>query len=58
MNNAHLLLLEDDPDWVETVREVVTPHLSSFTAATTLAEAEALIARRYFTVAIVDILSL
>lgn len=55
MNNAHLLLLEDDPDWVETVREVVTPHLSSFTAATTLAEAEALIARRYFTVAIVDI---
>lgn len=55
MNNAYVLLLEDDPDWVETVREVVAPHVRSFTAAATLAEAEALITRQYFTVAIVDI---
>ena len=55
MHHAYVLLLEDDPLWVETVREVLTPHVRAFHAATSLAEAEALIQDHFFTIAIVDI---
>lgn len=55
MHHAHVLLLEDDPLWVETVREVVAPHVQTLYSATSLTEAEALIEQHYFTVAIIDI---
>lgn len=55
MHHAHVLLLEDDPLWVETVREVVAPHVQTFHAAASLVEAEALIQTHFFTVAIIDI---
>lgn len=55
MIHAYVLLLEDDPLWVETVREVVAPHVRAFHAAASLAEAEALIQRHFFTIAIIDI---
>ncbi len=55
MHHAHVLLLEDDPLWVETVREVVAPHVQTFHAAATLTEAEALIQTHFFTIAIIDI---
>lgn len=55
MNNAHVLLLEDDPLWVETVRDVVAPHVQRFYGASSLAEAEKLIDKAFCTVAIVDI---
>lgn len=55
MNNAHVLLLEDDPLWVDSVSEVITPHVQTFHAATSVAEAVILLDSHYFTVAIVDI---
>lgn len=55
MNNAHVLLLEDDTLWVDSVREVIAPHVQSVHAATSLGEATALLDTHYFTVAIVDI---
>ena len=55
MHHAYVLLLEDDPLWVETVREVVTPHVRAFHAADSLAAAETLIKQHFFTVAIIDI---
>ncbi|MFO7632164.1 MAG: response regulator, partial [Caldilinea sp.] len=55
MNNAHVLLLEDDSLWVDSVREVVAPHVQTFHAAASLMKATSLIESHYFTVAIVDI---
>lgn len=55
MHHAYVLLLEDDPLWVETVREVLAPHVSALHAATSLAEAEALVKAHFFTIAIIDI---
>ncbi len=55
MHHAYVLLLEDDPLWVDTVREVVAPHVRAFHAATSLAEAEALVKAHFFTIAIIDI---
>lgn len=55
MNNARILILEDDPNWIRTIRQALGGAASRAADAATLTEAAALLERRYFNVAIVDI---
>jgi len=55
MRNARILLLEDDPLWVETVRDVLDAQIGCLRAAASLAEAEVLLDTCFFNIAIIDI---
>ena len=54
MNHARILIVEDDPHWIRTIRQVLgdTPQLVA--DAQTLAAAAELLDQRYFNVAVVD----
>ena len=55
MKNARVLLLEDDPLWVETVRDVLGAEIGCLRSAASLEEAETLLNTCFFNVVIVDI---
>lgn len=55
MYGAYVLVLEDDPHWRKTIHDVLDPEGAHVSDAANLAEAEALLAQRYFNVAIVDV---
>ena len=55
MQNARILILDDDEQWVKTFRTVLDGKVASIDSAHTLAEAIDLLEQRYFNVAIVDL---
>ena len=55
MQNARILILDDDEQWTKTFRTVLEDKVASIDSAQTLAEAIDLIDHRYFNVAIVDL---
>lgn len=55
MNRARILILEDDPQWLQTLYQILSPVADHVFSAATLPEALDLVVRRYFNVAIVDI---
>ena len=55
MNQARILIVEDDPLWHKTLLSVLEPQAAYVAAAATLAEALDLLDKRYFNVALVDL---
>lgn len=55
MNHAHILIIEDDPLWQKTLLNVLEPQVAHVATAANLPEALALLDKRYFNVAIVDL---
>lgn len=55
MQNARILILDDDEQWIKTFRTVLDGKVASIDSAHTLSEAIDLIEQRYFNVAIVDL---
>ncbi len=55
MQNARILILDDDEQWVKTFRTVLDGKVASIDSVHSLAEAIDLLDKRYFNVAIVDL---
>lgn len=55
MHNARVLVLEDDPKWIHTLRCVLDRMVGRFEAVTTVAEGLEQARRHYFNVVIVDL---
>lgn len=55
LTNASVLMLEDDPSWQKTVRDVLEPHVRCLVCASTVDEARSLLLAHYFNAAIVDL---
>jgi len=55
MSNARILIVEDDPHWVNTIKLVIEPLASFIDVATNLAGAQRYLEDRYYNVAIVDL---
>jgi ActR/RegA family two-component response regulator len=55
MQNARILILDDDEQWITTFRTVLQGKVASIDSAYSLSEAINLIDKRYFNVAIVDL---
>lgn len=55
MHNARILIIEDDPLWQKTLRDVLESQVAHVATAADLREASDLLDTRYFNVAIVDL---
>ncbi len=55
MNGARILIVEDDSNWIRTIRQALGGQPQRLANASTLAEATDLSDRHYFNVAIVDV---